>query len=612
MNKIRTLFHNHQKPVLWKLFSKAVIVLLVLRILFFLVNFNHFHDKAFTSIIGAFFFGFRLDIILLVYSLPILYLIHTFFRNKIALIVANTIYLIPVIGLTVIDAVFYKFSKERIGFDFFTVFDSNNNISLTVYLSDYLPFLLLAIGLLIVFTWWFTPKRVLKPDKRQLVASLLFFGLMFFLARGGFRSRPIRTADAAVFVNSEVQELSYNTPLRIFETWNNPFSAPAFINELNPNLQSTSYASDSIVKPNFVVIILESFGKEYTGLNRGMAENYTPFLNSLFNKSICCHNAYANGLKSVDAVPAIFSGIPKLSPTPVIHSPNSAEHNPSVFTYLKKLGYYSSFFHGADNNTMGFRSYLKSHDLDDYYGIEEFEGQESDYDQLWGIYDDAYLPYAAKIISKQKQPFISGIFTLSSHHPYPIPDNLKNSFRNGDIPIHKSVQYTDYALKEFLTQCSNEAWFENTIFIITADHSAQNLLHAYRTPSGKYEVPLLLYSPKWITPKNMRQTVSHIDILPTILDLVNYPDSLATLGKSILSEQNKPAIHYDNNTYHLTDGYWSYGMSDNATTFLYNKKNDINCLEDIQKSNPSKCDSMAIELRQSVTNYFFELTKPKN
>lgn len=110
----------------------------------------------------------------------------------------------------------------------------------------------------------------------------------------------------------------------------------------------------------------------------------------------------------------------------------------------------------------------------------------------------------------------------------------------------------------------------------------------------------------------MRQTVSHIDILPTILDFVNYPDSLATLGKSILSEQNKPAIHYDNNTYHLTDGYWSYGMSDNATTFLYNKKNDINCLEDIQKSNTSKCDSLAIELRQSVTNYFFELTKPKN
>ncbi len=507
--------------------------------------------------------------------------------------------------LTVIDALYFKFLKERISYDFLGQLNPDNNISLWTYISDYWPMAVLIIVLISGFTLW-VRMDYSTPTKPHWISLIAIIVCLVIVARGGFRLKPIRTADTGQHLKEDSHVVAFNTVLYLIETWQNPISAPSFIETTLPTIQHTQFSNDSIQTPNFVIIILEGFGKEYTGLNRGMTHTYTPFLNSLIPQSVCCHNAYANGLKSVDAVPAIFSSIPKLTNTAFIHSPHSSAAQASVFNLLATLGYSSSFFHGADNQSMGFKSYLKTNGLQQYFGVDEYPHTDKDHDGHWGIYDLPYLQYVSRELSDQKQPFVSSVFTLSSHHPYSIPVDLKDSFTEGDIPIHKSIQYSDYALQQFFETSKNEAWFDNTIFIITADHSAENLLHAYRTPSGKYEIPLLIFGPGTLQPSSIRKTVAQIDILPTILDLVNYPDSVLVLGESIFTENhNRTVCHYDNNVYHVTQNHWSYGITQNQATFLYNKKQDINCLSNELKNQSDKAQILDTELKALVRNYFY-------
>ncbi len=507
------------------------------------------------------------------------------------------------IGL--IDANYFVFLKERMGAEFFWQMSGSNNISPITYIKDY--WLMAVIGLVISFAFVYSTSKSWRSgyplNLKRIGSSLLTIALCFFIARGGLRSKPIRSSDVGQHVSPSHSSLAINTTVYLFETWMNPIQEPEYLKGIEPTLQSTSFADSTEHRYNYVFVILESFGKEYTGLNGGLDVDYTPNLNRLMTESVVCNNAYANGLKSVDAVPAVFSGIPKMEVS-FIHSPQSSKKLPSVFSALKKQGYASAFFHGADNNSMGFQSYLKNQGLDSYYGIEEFDGPEEAFDGHWGIYDAEMFHFAVNQLNQMPEPFVSGIFTLSSHHPYPIPDHLKNEFETGKIPIHKGIRYTDYALNQFIAECKKQEWFHRTIFIITADHSAQNLLHAYRTPSGKYAIPLLLYAPGILEPQTITKSVGHIDLFPTVLDLNNYPDPVDVLGTSIFSDVQSGVTHFDNNAYHYTLGRWTLGVANDDIKSLYNKRVDLNCLNNLYPSEAGKAARLKAAMYQDVANYY--------
>ncbi len=599
-NNIKTHLHL---PLLG-LYAKVLSLFFALRILFVLTNGSTFTKIDFNQLFDAFLFGFRLDLIPTFYIITALYLVYLTFESKVLTTVLLSLFVAIVTFVGIIDALYFKFLKEHIGYSFFHQLNPDNNISLWTYVANYWYMALLGLVLTVAITLWLRQSLRVKQKTNWISLSLIVV-VAFVIARGGFRLKPLRTADSGSYLSSATHVVSYNVPFYIFESWQNPITTPGFIDGFETSISSSNFAKDSIVAPNIVIIVLESFGKEYTGLNRGMTHTYTPFLNSLFPKSICCHNAYANGLKSVDAVPAIFTGLPKLSSTAIIHSPKSSNQVPSLFNCLQSLGYSSSFFHGANNETMGFKSYLTTNGLHDYYGLDEYPKQE-DLDGHWGVLDEPYLQYVSDNLSTQKQPFVSGIFTLSSHHPYTIPTEYKDSFLKGNIPIHKSIQYADMALKKFMESCEKTAWFDNTIFIITADHSAENLLHAYRTPSGKFEIPLILYSPKLLKPQAIRKTVEQIDILPTVLDYVGYPQDITLLGHSIFEENNNEFVtHFDNNTYHITKNNWSYGIHLTQDAFLFNRSQDINCLTNLESKFPQMEEVLDSNLKQALFKYFY-------
>jgi phosphoglycerol transferase MdoB-like AlkP superfamily enzyme len=507
--------------------------------------------------------------------------------------------------IALIDANYFVFLKERMGFEFFWQMNGSNNISPLTYIKDY--WLMALIGLIISFAfavWTSKSWRSGYPMRLKPIAlSFLTIALCFFVARGGLRSKPIRSSDVGQFVSPSYSSIAINTTVYLYETWMNPIQEPDYLKSIEANLTPASFADSPEHRYNFVFVILESFGKEYTGLNGGLDVTYTPNLNRLIQESVVCNNAYANGLKSVDAVPAIFSGIPKMEVS-FIHSPHSSKKLPSVFRELKKLGYSSAFFHGADNHSMGFQSFLKNQGLEHYYGIEEFDGPEEAFDGHWGIYDEDMMAYAVKTMNQMTEPFVSGIFTLSSHHPYPIPDHLSDRFEDGKIPLHKGIRYTDYALNQFIESCKKQPWFDRTIFIITADHSAQNLLHAYRTPSGKYAVPLLFYAPGILEPQTITKSIGHIDIFPSVLDLINYPQPVNVLGTSIFSETPSGVTHFDNNAFHYTLGRWTLGVANDDIKSLYNKRMDLNCLNNLYQIEADKADSLKAAMYQDVVNYY--------
>ena len=185
-----------------------------------------------------------------------------------------------------------------------------------------------------------------------------------------------------------------------------------------------------------MVIILESFGNEWLGLKSGT--KFSPFLDSLSTVSLYFSNGFANGKKSIEAIPAIFAGIPSLMDEPYITSSYGTNNIKGLPALLAEKGYSSAFFHGATNGSMKFDEFSKILGFQSYIGRSEYNNEDHS-DHKWGILDEYFLPWTAqKMTSVLKEPFVAGLFTLSSHHPYYIPDKYQKVLPNGPEKICKS------------------------------------------------------------------------------------------------------------------------------------------------------------------------------
>jgi phosphoglycerol transferase MdoB-like AlkP superfamily enzyme len=179
---------------------------------------------------------------------------------------------------------------------------------------------------------------------------------------------------------------------------------------------------------------------------------------------------------------------------------------------------------------------------------------DTDFDGHWGILDEPYLQYFATELNKQQQPFLTTVFTLSSHQPYTVPAKYKGRFPKGELPIHESIGYADFALRQFFKTASKQPWYKNTLFILTADHTQESANPAYQNELGNFKVPLLLFHPtrKLLKPQAGRIT-QQADIPATIADYLNIStDQLLPFSRSVLdTTQTGRALFYTNENYLL-------------------------------------------------------------
>ncbi|MBK7669695.1 MAG: LTA synthase family protein [Sphingobacteriaceae bacterium] len=369
--------------------------------------------------------------------------------------------------------------------------------------------------------------------------------------RGGFQKIPIVLLDAAKYTRPNFIPILLNTPFSILKS--TELHELKTSNLIPKNLSEKYFSPIHEVKSgkfenlNVCVIILERFSKEFCGI--GGRKSYTPFLDSLMEKSLVFTNAYSNGKSSIEGVPAILASLPSLMQDPYINSAYSNNTIQTLPNLLKAKGYHTSFFHGGTNGTMNFDSFAKIAGFDYYYGRTEYNN-ERDYDGQWGIWDDAFLAQMPKIVSQFKEPFFTSLFTLSSHNPYLVPYKFKGKFPKGNLEIIETIGYTDYSLKLFFNEAKKEKWFNNTLFVITSDHTAISNDKYYSNPIGQYSIPIVFYKNNELIGTNGK-TVQQIDILPTIMDYLNYDKPYYAFGESMFSARNKPIIYFTNPYYYL-------------------------------------------------------------
>ena len=487
--------------------------------------------------------------------------------------------LVNIVGLllNVVDFYYFEFNLKRLTADFgHWVGESNVSLILGSFASShwYVVFLLIALIGAFIYLYrkipyfvWGNPS-VTRFVAVQLVTFAVMIGLVIAGMRGGFKhsTRPITLSNAGAYVKKpEYMPIVLNTPFSIIRTIDKKaYSAETFMNESEARtifdpVKNYHHPADSFRALNVVILILESYSKEHSGLlnpdlDGGQYKGYTPFLDSLMKQSLVCTNAFANGRKSIDAMPSVLAGLPSLI-VPYVLSHNSLDKINSLASLLQPKGYQSVFAHGAPNGSMGFEAFSKIAHFDQYWGKTEYNNDD-DYDGIWGIWDEEFLQFFDKSLSTLKSPFLGVCFTLSSHHPFEVPTRYTGKFDKGKLPVHQNVGYTDYALKRFFESASQKEWYKNTLFVITADHSTVAWSQKYNSSVGAFSIPILYYLPGGNLKGEYEKVTQQTDIMPTILDILNFDQSFVAFGNSILdTSANHFALNYINDQYQcIVDG----------------------------------------------------------
>ena len=277
---------------------------------------------------------------------------------------------------------------------------------------------------------------------------------------------------------------------------------------------------------------------------------------------------------------------------------------------LKKFGYTSAFFHGGNNGTMGFDSFTRMAGFDNYIGRNEYKGNE--YDGTWGIYDEPFFKFYCDEMSKMKQPFVTSFFSLTSHHPYKIPEQHENSFGKNLTPMMKSIRYADYALQQFFQSASTQDWFNNTLFVITADHTGPILTSKYKTRTGIYSIPIIFYD----AGNNLRgmdsTTTQQTDIVPSVLDYIHYPDAFKFYGQSVFDSLHSGyAVNFLSGTYQLITKEHVVNYDGEKTIGFYNRSDDSDFKNNLAAVSSAAKDSLVLKLKLIVVDYNFSMIHNK-
>ena len=484
------------------------------------------------------------------------------------------------LSLNFIDFAYYRFNQNRLMNNFLEVieFESNKIDLLLHFIWVYFHLIILFFAMLYLLALAYKrlkiyPIIIENYWRYGLSSFVLFFGsiALFVLgARGGdFKksTRPItlidamdnvRTPQQADVVLSSAFTLLKTLGQNNFNKSKNRFTNLEIEKELN-TIKEYPPSRRFEKKPNIVIFILESMGREYWGaLNETYDipnyKGYTPFLDSLASHSLIFPNGFATSRKSIHGMPSILAGIPSFE-TSYASSLYSRQKVGSVVSVAKELDYQTSFFHGAANGSMGLLGFSNILGFDNYYGRTEFNN-DLEFDGSWGIWDEPFLGYVKSVLDQQRKPFLSSVFTITSHEPYVIPKDYEGKFDKGYLPMHQCVGYTDYALRKFFEASKTSDWFENTIFIFTADHSNQTHFPFYEKTVNRFGNPLMIFKSNSELKGVDMKLASHLDIFPTVADLIDYPKPFKCWGRSLVSNQNhEPFVinYFSGGSYFIMD-----------------------------------------------------------
>ena len=551
-------------------FALVMAIFSLSRVFYFLTNQASYPDVTGNHFLELFFGGLRFDLTALLY-LNSVYLLMQLLpirirQNKRYQQVAQWFYWIPnslAIIVNCIDMVYMQFTGRRTTMAFFTEFQNEGNLA-QIFLTSMVQYwyvTLFAIAMIVLLVL-LTRRNVETDDKRHLIiyyiseTAILLVSIYFVVIgiRGGFGAftRPITLSNALAYTNHPNEtNIVLNTPFAIMRSSEGKvfpdlqYFSPEEAEQIMTPLHAAQQGN--MVQKNVVIIILESFSKEYLG-------HYTPFLDSLSAQALTFELSLANGRKSIDAMPSILSSIPMLI-TPYILTPYSTNDVGSLASYLGAKGWQTAFFHGAPNGSMGFQAYARSCGFEAYYGKDEYNNN-ADYDGYWAIWDEPFLQFFGQTMTTMQQPFMTTVFTATSHHPFQVPKQYEGVFPEGTHPLHKCIGYTDNSLRKFFDYAKQQPWYENTLFVLTADHTNALTTPEYNNDKGRYEVPIIFFDPHMdeaLRTKERHFPVAQVDILPSVLAYLDYDEPYFAFGEDVITrdKEHPYVVNYNNPVFQI-------------------------------------------------------------
>ncbi len=581
--------------IVLRIYGFGLVTFFFFRLLLLLTNFHILKDNSLTvsDIIRSFLYGFQFDLMVSSYLIfPIfLLLVLSFFHSK-----QRRLYTLAFWFTFVFFSIAFIISGADIPYfnNFFLRFNANafewlNTPLIVVKMILFEPrfrYILLPI-VLILWIFYKIVKKIYRqkpehiyPLQRKDIIIFSVFGLLMLggiLLKGyntpisiyqSFDSKnvylkylflnPVYTLSKSV--EHRVEEKFYpkvlidkNTAIRNMQHYlhidSQKYKSPVARNVI-PDTVNNSH-------PNVVLILMESMAS-YRMRHFGNTENLTPFLDSLYDKSLSFSNLYSSGTHTYFGIYSTLTGYPALYETHPMKAEMDVPYNNWAYT-LKKHGYHTSFFIPHDAEFDNLQSFLSKNFFDDIYSVNDYQSEKRI--GIYGVPDDYLFEIAVqKINQKQKQPFFAAILTVSNHSPYRFPDNYKDKETD---ERKKGVKYADWSIKKFMQLAQKQDWFDNTLFVFVADHGKVYSLD-YDMPLNYHHIPLIIYK-KDIKPQVIDKIAGQIDVFPTVMGQLRLPYINNSFGIDLMRE-TRPYILFNKDE--------KYGIL-SKNYFLITQKNKI-------------------------------------
>tara|TARA_Y100001970_G_C14247063_1_gene869043 strand:+ start:1896 stop:3779 length:1884 start_codon:yes stop_codon:yes gene_type:complete len=545
-----------------------IVVFQIFRIAIYFSYPNLFDDLNIFELSESLFLGLRFDLssIAILLFIPIIILIfptkitkNFFFRR----IISSFIFLelLAVVAFLLSDYYYFSFVKRHITNEINFLLNDSEYLMTEVSVKFLPVFLLIffAITCYPLFQKFTCPKK--KEVSRSISSFVLIVTLLILVGRGGLQRKPISVIDAYQYGNANKGHLILNgiftashfsnsskfikRKARKEEFYIENLELDKPINIKYP-LEKINVSKNKVNKKNLVIIMVESLSFKYVDQLAGQKYGVTPNIDRLAKEGYVFVNFFANGQRSVDGVQSILTGIPPLPGMPDITS--LSINYSSLGKLATKNNFRTLFLTSTLRESFSLDLIAGAVGFNEYYGLEDYpiilDYIDSKNRTLGWDYE--VFMYLLKQLETEESNYFAFINASSDHTPFAKMHEPFNKYEHGSETeggYLNMLNYTDWALGQFMNRFKKRKDFENTIFLITADHA---IAHFQGTDLyGKFKIPLIIYSPKNISPGKSEKFVSQIDLFPTIIKLLGMNGKYSTIGKNIFENEKNFAVVKD-------------------------------------------------------------------
>ena len=480
-----------------------------------------------------------------------------------------------VVATNLADTVYFRYTQKRFTADEIFFADNDNSLQLIgKFMAENWYLVLLWIALTALLAWGYRRRvreeSIFSRGWAYYIGNTVIFataaGLSVAGMRGGMTrmTRPITLSNATLYTaDSGKANLILSNPFCILRTigsagsvkYKKHFAPEELARRFTPVHQPADSAAVNLAGRNVVVFIMESMSAEHSAYlcpevyaDREV-KGFTPFLDSLMQNGLVFKRMYANGTRSIQAMPSVLGSIPSFR-TPFVLMPQSLGESRQLPAMLADKGYATAFFCGSEHGSMGFGAYARSAGVERLVSREDYEARHGtgDFDGYWGIWDEPFLQFMGEELAATPEPFFATLFTLSSHHPFVVPEQYAATLPDGYTRIHKGVAYDDQAFRRFFHRFGGEEWFRRTIFVFVADHvSSEKFAEKTRSYPGNMHIVGFIHTPDGALQGEVREVTQQLDIMPTVLGLTGNTEPYFAFGRDVLNEPQRPrwSVSYD-------------------------------------------------------------------